>query len=77
MHLAATFRRHYGCSLGEYLRRRRVATARELLTNPDLPLTEIAFAAGFSDQSHLTRTFKRFTGMTPLQYSTFLAFKTR
>jgi AraC family transcriptional regulator len=77
MHLAATFRRHFGCSLGEYLRRQRVHAARAMLENSELPLTQIAIEAGFADQSHLTRTFKRLTGMTPGQYRTFLGFKTR
>jgi AraC family transcriptional regulator len=76
VHLAATFRRHFGCSVGEYLRRTRVIAAREMLENPDLPLTQIAIDTGFADQSHLTRTFKRLTGMTPGQYRTFLPFKT-
>jgi AraC family transcriptional regulator len=77
MHLAATFRRHYGCSVGEHVRRQRVDAAREMLENPDLSLTQIASDVGFADQSHLTRTFKRLTGVTPGQYRTFLPFKTR
>jgi AraC-like DNA-binding protein len=39
-------------------------------------LAEIAGTAGFTDQSHFTRAFKRCTGMAPGQYRTFLAFKT-
>ena len=77
VHLAATFRRRFGCSLGEYLRHQRVNAARSMLEDPELPLTRIAVEAGFADQSHLTRTFKRLTGMTPGQYRTFLPFKTR
>jgi AraC family transcriptional regulator len=42
-----------------------------------IPLALVAAEAGFADQSHLTRTFKRFTGMTPGRYRTFLLFKTR
>jgi AraC-like DNA-binding protein len=75
VHFAAVFRRHYGCSVGEYLRRRRVHRARQRLAETDLPLAEIATEAGFADQSHLTRMFKRFVGLTPGQYRTFLAFK--
>lgn len=77
VHLATTFRQHFGCSVGEYMRRRRVAAARDMLGNPDIPLTRVAIEAGFADQSHLTRTFKRLTGVTPGRYRTFLAFKTR
>jgi len=77
VHFAATFRRFLGCSVGEYSRRRRFEYARRKLEDLELPLSEVAAEAGFSDQSHLTRTFKRLAGITPNQYRTFLAFKTR
>lgn len=77
VHFAATFRRFLGCSLGEYQRRRRFEYAREQLADRAMPLAQIAADAGFADQSHLTRTFKRFSGMTPSEYRTFLGFKTR
>ena len=31
-------------------------------------LSEIAFAAGYCDQSHFSRSFKRYTGLTPAEY---------
>jgi len=77
VHFAAAFRRFHGCSVGEYVRRRRLQYARRRLADPEVPLARIAAEAGFADQSHLTRTFKRFTGMTPHHYRTFLPFKTR
>jgi AraC family transcriptional regulator len=77
VHFAAAFRRFHGCSVGEYLRRRRLQYARRRLADPEVPLALVAAEAGFADQSHLTRTFKRFTGMTPGRYRTFLLFKTR
>jgi AraC family transcriptional regulator len=77
VHFAATFRRFFGCSVGEYLRRRRFDRARSRLAEREVPLAEIAVAAGFADQSHFSRTFKRLTGMTPMQYRALLAFKTR
>jgi AraC family transcriptional regulator len=76
VHFAATFRRFHGCSVGEYVRRRRLQYARRKLADPALSLAQIAVDAGFADQSHLTRAFRRFTGMTPGQYRTFLGFKT-
>ncbi len=68
VHFAAVFRRCYGCSVGDYARRRRVAQARRVLVDLDRPLAEVALAVGFADQSHLTRAFKRYTGMTPGAY---------
>lgn len=76
VHLATVFRRFNGCSVGEYVRRRRVRYARQLLAYRELQLAEIAQRAGFADQSHFTRIYKRLTGRTPLQDRTFLAFKT-
>lgn len=65
--LARQFRRTFGCSVGEYVRRARVDFAcRALRTSA--PLSEIAFDAGFADQSHFSRVFKRVTGRTPGEY---------
>ena len=68
VHLAREFRRFCGCTIGEYIRRLRVEQACRALCASDAPLAAIASAAGFSDQSHFSRTFKRFTQMTPAQY---------
>jgi AraC family transcriptional regulator len=66
-HLARAFRRHYGATVGELIRELRVAYARRRLETA-APLQDIASDAGFADQSHFTRTFRRATGMTPAQY---------
>ena len=76
VYFAAAFRRFYHRSVGEYLRWRRLEYVRGKLSEPELSLAEIALDAGFADQSHLTRNFKRFTGRTPGEYRTFLRFKT-
>jgi AraC family transcriptional regulator len=68
VYLASAFRKHFRCSVGEYLRRRRVEFACARLAGANAPLAEIALAAGFADQSHFCRTFKRHTGMTPAAY---------
>jgi AraC family transcriptional regulator len=75
VHFAAVFRRIHGCSVGEYSRRRRLDHARQRLAETDLSLAQVATEAGFADQSHMTRVFKRFLGLTPREYRTFLAFK--
>lgn len=77
VYFATVFRHFNGCSVGEYVRRRRIEYARQMLANPEIPLSQVALCAGFADQSHFTRTYKRFTGRTPSQDRTFLLFKTR
>jgi len=65
VHLAAVFRQFYHETMGEYVQKLRIAHASRLLLNKEIPLAEIAYTAGFSDQSHFTRIFKRFVGVTP------------
>jgi AraC family transcriptional regulator len=67
-HLGRVFRRHYGVSLGTYLRRLRLDRAAATLTGTDAPLARIAVEHGFADQSHFTRAFKHHTGVTPARY---------
>jgi AraC family transcriptional regulator len=66
--LARAFRRTYHCTVGDYVRKLRIEFACQKLTASDESLVEIAFSAGFSEQSHLCRTFKRLTGLTPSEY---------
>jgi AraC family transcriptional regulator len=66
--LARAFRRAYGCSVGEYVRRLRIERAVEELGHTDRPLAEIALGAGFSDQSHFSNVFRRHTGISPSSY---------
>lgn len=67
-HVAREFRKAHRCTLGEYVRKLRVDFARCRLIETDASLVEIACAAGFADQSHFTRTFKRHTGLAPGAY---------
>jgi len=68
VHLSRQFRASHGCTVGDSIRQVRVAFAREQLTATDAPIAHIALTAGFSDQSQLTRTFRRVTGTTPAAY---------
>lgn len=63
--VARRFRLHYGCTVGSYVRRLRVEFAARLLAETDTPLSEVALSAGFCDQSHLCRVFRRFVGTSP------------
>jgi AraC family transcriptional regulator len=67
-HLARVFRRSFACSIGAYVRRLRVDHAARELSRTEVPLTEIALACGFFDQSHFSTVFKRHTGLSPAEY---------
>lgn len=67
-HLAREFRKHFGVTVGEYLRRLRIDFACAQLASGRHSLATIAEAAGFADQSHFTRVFRRRMGLTPGAY---------
>jgi AraC-like DNA-binding protein len=67
-HLARTFLQHRGCTIGEELRRLRVARAAAMLVESTESLVGIAAACGFADQAHFTRVFRRCAGITPARF---------
>lgn len=67
-HLARTFSKHFGCSIGEYIRRLRIDVACRELANRERTVCEIALALGFYDHAHFSRMFKRMVGVTPKEY---------
>lgn len=72
VYLARQFRRFFGSSVVSYLQRGRVTRAADLIASSTLPLSSVAFEAGFADQSHLTRSFRTGTGFTPGAYAGFI-----
>ena len=67
-HFARQFKQSAGVTPHSYLVQRRVERAQDLLARTDLALSEIAVAAGFSDQSHLARHFRQMLGTTPREF---------
>ena len=67
-HLARAFRRHFRVTLGSYVRTLRLEWVAARLLESEQSLVGIALAAGFADQSHLTRAFKQYSGLTPQAY---------
>lgn len=63
-----SFRRHLGCTPGEYLRTLRLSHARRELAQSDRPMSAIALDAGFYDQGHFSRAFKTAMGVPPSRY---------
>ena len=77
VHLARTFRDHYGVAVTRYARSVRVQSALALLSNNSFTLSRVAIESGFADQSHLTREIRAATGATPGTIRTMLhPFKT-
>lgn len=72
VYLAAAFRQKFGVTIGEFVRKLRIEHACAELNKEDLPLSAIALQAGFADQSHFSKVFKSYVGMTPREYRTFI-----
>jgi AraC-like DNA-binding protein len=72
VHLSRIFRRHFRCTIAEYIRRLRVESACNALTKSNKALVEIAVSCGFSDQSHFSKNFKRIMNVTPAEYRKFI-----
>ena len=64
-YFSRSFRSSVGLSPHAYVMNRRLLRAQELLTSTELPLIDIALAAGFADQSHFCRRFHQMTGVPP------------
>jgi AraC family transcriptional regulator len=64
-HVARSFERCYGRSIGEHWRSRRIVEAARRLRESDEPLVAIAVDLGFNDQAHLTHAFRARFGVSP------------
>jgi AraC-like DNA-binding protein len=67
-YFARAFKQSQGMAPHDYLMRRRLHRAIDLLAGTDLPLSAIAHGLGFSDQSHFARRFRQHFGLTPSRY---------
>jgi AraC family transcriptional regulator len=67
-HLARTFRKVHGCTVGDYVRRLRIEAGARDLRATRKSIAQIAIDAGFCDQSHFCRAFRRVYGLSPSEY---------
>jgi AraC-like DNA-binding protein len=67
-HLSNLFSRVEGVTIERYFINQKIEKTRELLVYDELTLTEIADRLGYSSVAHLSRQFKKVTGMTPSQF---------
>lgn len=63
-----SFRKHAGLHFTDYVSRLRIERAKELLLNPHLRISEIAYEVGFQSLTHFNRVFRRILGKSPTQY---------
>lgn len=66
-HFIQAFTKTFGAPPHRYVVDQRLDLAERLLTEGDLPIAEVAYQAGFSSQSHLTTTLKKYRQKTPMQ----------
>ncbi len=67
-HLQRVFRRQFRCTPAQYAARLRIEWAQHELSRSDADIATVALEAGFSDQAHFTRRFRKFTATTPGRY---------
>lgn len=67
-HFSRAFKTTTGRPPHRYLLERRVERAKELLQDPQQEIVQVALAAGFASQEHMTTVFRRLTGTTPARY---------
>lgn len=67
-YLSHEFTKYYGISPISYLNRRRIEVCKELLENTDHGISDIAHLTGFSSQSYLSQSFRRYCGMSAGAY---------
>jgi AraC family transcriptional regulator len=68
VHLSREFRRRFGETLGEHANKVRIQRACPMIADATVPLSAVAAASGFADQSHFCRVFKSLVGCTPSQF---------
>lgn len=60
----------YGCGIAEHIRRLRIEKAKALLSDrPEMPVSEAAFACGFTDYNYFITVFKKYAGISPGKFA--------
>lgn len=67
-YLSALFKKEMGLPISEYIRRKRVEAAENMLKYSDYSLTEIGQYLAFSSYSHFADIFRKYSGFTPKEY---------
>ena len=63
--ISKNFKKYYTCTFGEYRRMLKIHNSIPLIKNSEMSLSQVAYACGFSDQSHFIRNFKKYAAFLP------------
>lgn len=74
-YLSSLFKQETGETFVQYRIRKRMERAKQLLSIPHYRITEVSFEVGYADHPHFTKTFKKYTGLTPSEYREMLGIK--
>lgn len=72
-HFCKLFRKATGLTFTDYVSRVRIEKAKNLLLNPNLRISEIAYEVGFQSLTHFNRVFKKISGQSPTKYRSSLS----
>lgn len=67
-HLSRSIPKYFSTTLGDYIRQVKIKKAVDFMLSTNKPLFDICYECGFSDQSHFSRNFKHYLGMTPKEF---------
>lgn len=67
-YITTFFKKSYGISLKTYILERKMELAKALLTDTNLPIAQIGYDIGFSDNHNFSNAFKKITGQSPSDY---------
>lgn len=67
-HLSALFNKEVGCTFPEYIAKYRIHKAQDLIKHTKLSLSKIAELVGYPDYVHFSKTFKKYSGVTPQNF---------
>lgn len=67
-YLTNLFKKHTGYTILAYINRTRIAVSKNLLSNRDLIIYQVADMCGFKDDKYFMKLFKKYEGITPMQY---------
>ncbi|WP_054023830.1 response regulator [Bacillus sp. FJAT-28004] len=67
-YLSRIFKKETGFSISDYVLQERIRVAKELLSKTDMPVSGVAITVGYSNFSHFTKIFKKYTESNPMEY---------